>query len=308
MAFIEKQRHGKHAYYYLVKSVRLSPAKVRKVRVFLGRSVPPHESLQAFFSELERKTPRPYAPAWLSMEVVERLEDLRAAARRFQEQAPQTRAEAEDFLVRFTYNSNAIEGNPLTLRQTALILAEGIVPQGAKAEHVVEVLNGKDAWSFVKNHRGALNASFLKRVQYEVTKNTSCRLQGEYRDAEVRISGSDWMPPAASKIPGLIATLLGEWKKQRKTLHPVEAAGWLHNQLVQIHPFTDGNGRTARLVLNRVLERAGFPPVIIEARNKEAYYRAIEKADAADSKPFADFLARELLDQYTTQKTTEAKP
>ena len=85
----------------------------------------------------------------------------------------------------------------------------------------------------------------------------------------------------------------------KRTLHPAELASWLHNRLAQIHPFSDGNGRTARLMMNWILMRNGFPPAIIEASNKEDYYKAIEAADSGNTKPFAEFLAAQLLRQYT---------
>ncbi len=300
MVFIEKQRHGKHDYFYLVKNMRISPAKVRKTRIFLGRSVPGHKELQKFFQQLEKKSPKPYAAELLSLQVQEKLEDLRSSIAVFKGFAQGL--EATEFLVRYTYNTNAIEGNPLTLRQTALILSDGITPQGAKTGDVIEVLNGRDAWEFVKSFKGQVNKSFACRVQYEVTKNTACRIQGNYRDSEVGISGSDWKPPSAKEVPHLANELFKQYREKKRLLHPVELACWMHNRLVQIHPFTDGNGRTSRLLMNWILMKNGFPPAIIEARNKEQYYGAIEAADKGDQKPFASFLSQQLLQQYTLLK------
>ncbi len=298
MAFIEKQRHGKGFYYYLVKNVRISPSKVKKVRIFLGREVPPHDKLQKVFMEIEKKAPKPYSAKWLPKKLVERTEDLHASIKIFRSFPSEVLP--EDFLVRFTYNTNAIEGNPLTLRQTALILSDNIVPQGARTDDVVEVMNGRDAWEFVKSYTGALTEKFLQKVQYEVTKNTKCRLQGKYRDSEVSISGSEWKPPQAKEVSALMKGIIKEYRKLKRALHPVELATWLHNKLVQVHPFTDGNGRTARLVMNWILIRKKYPPVIISVQNKENYYEVIEEADKGDQKPFAVFLASQLLEQYAT--------
>lgn len=303
MSFIEKQRHGKHDYFYLVKSVRLSASKVKKVRVFLGRKVPSHDELQKHFAELERKAPKPYEAKWLSRDAEDRLEDLHSAVVAFKG-FPEGMVPS-DFLVRFTYNTNAIEGNPLTLRQTALILSEGVAPQGVKTNDVIEVLNGKDAWEFTESYKGQVNKAFACKIQYEVTKNTACRIQGNYRDSEVGIGGSNWKPPAAKDVPRLMEELFKEYREHKRSLHPVELASWLHNRLVQIHPFTDGNGRTSRLLMNWILMRNQFPPAIIEAWNKEQYYNAIEEADKGNQKPFAGFLARQLLEQYTILKHDE---
>jgi len=296
MPFIEKQRHGNSYYYYLVKSVRASASEVKKVRIFLGTKVPPHEKLQTLFRELERKTPKPYSARWLPKDIIERIEDLHASVTVFRS-FPESIL-PEDFLVRFTYNTNAIEGNPLTLRQTALILSDNISPQGVKTDDVVEVMNGRDAWEFVKDYKGTANEKFFRNIQYEVTKNTKCRLQGEYRDTEVRIGGSEWIPPQAKEVPGLLKGVVREYAGLKRTLHPVELAAWLHNKIVQIHPFTDGNGRTARLAMNWALMRKRFPSVIIDVRNKEEYYRVIEAADAGDQRPFCLFLAKQMLEQY----------
>jgi Fic family protein len=305
MSFIEKQRHGNTTYYYLVKSVRTSATEVKKVRIFLGTKVPPHEKLQTLFRELERKTPKPYSAKWLPSDIVERIEDLHASVTVFRS-FPES-VVPEDFLVRFTYNTNAIEGNPLTLRQTALILSENITPQGVKTDDVIEVMNGKDAWEFVRGYKSIASEGFIKNVQYEVTKNTKCRLQGKYRDTEVRIGGSDWIPPKANEVPGLMKGGMREYAGLKRTLHPLELAAWLHNKIAQIHPFTDGNGRTARLAMNWILMRKRFPPVIIDVRNKEEYYRVIEAADKGDQKPFCVFFAKQMLEQYAVLEKPETE-
>lgn len=297
MSYIEKQRHGGHDYYYLVKSVRVSPTRVQKVRLFLGREAPPQSKLPELFRTLERRVPRRFIPRLLGSEAAERLDDLRegmAATR----QAPMD-VLPEDFLVRFTYNTNAIEGNPLTLRQTALLLVDGITPEGAKAEHAVEALNSKDAWEFVRAFKGTVNRRYICQVQEEVTKHTSCRIQGAYRDREVRIAGSGWTPPPAARVSADMDRVFRLYRSERSTRHPVERAALLHNRVVRVHPFTDGNGRTARLLMNGVLMKGRFPPVIIEERNKESYYATIEKGDGGDDAPFARFLARQLLEQYS---------
>lgn len=301
MPFVEKQEHGGHSYYYLVKSVRVSPAKVRKVRVFLGRQVPPKSRIGELLRELERKAPKRYVPRLLGPRLAEQLDDLRVAISTVR--ATPLEALPEDFLVRFTYNTNAIEGNPLTLRQTALLLIDGITPEGIRAENAIEALNARDAWEFVRSFKGILNRGFVCKVQYLVTKQTSCRIQGNYRDREVRIAGSSWTPPTASRVPAEMERLFRKFRSERVGAHPVERAALLHDRIVRVHPFTDGNGRTARLLMNWTLMKGKFPPVIIEARNKEAYYTMIETGDAGNDAPFARFLARQLLDQYSRAST-----
>ena len=298
MSFIEKQRHGKHYYYYLVKNVRITSTKAKKVRIFLGREVPKHEELQKYFLEIEKKAVSEYKGKWLSNGLVERLENLRASVVVFHKTPGDVLP--KDFLVRYTYNTNAIEGNKLTLRQTALVLSDKIAPEGSRTNDVIEALNSLDAWEFVKKYRGKLNKKFVCKVQYEITKNTSCRIQGDYRDSEVRIGGSEHIPPKPSEVPTLMQKLFEECNREKRELHPIELATLIHNKLVKIHPFTDGNGRTSRLLMNWILQRNRFPAVIIEVTNKERYYTCIEYADKGDQKNFAVFLAEQVLAQYTT--------
>jgi len=297
MSFIEKQRHGKHSYFYLVKNVRITPTKVKKLRIFLGREIPKQGELQKYFVELEKRAMEQYQTRWLSKELVEKVDDLSASITVFHKTPANVLP--KDFMVRYTYNTNAIEGNRLTLRQTALVLSDRIAPEGTRTDDVIEALNAVDAWNFIKSYKNRLNKRFICKIQYEITKNTSCRIQGNYRDSEVRISGSEHIPPKPENVPTLLEKLFAEFYSEKKTLHPIELAALLHNKFVNIHPFTDGNGRTGRLLMNWILLRNKFPPIIIEVSNKEQYYNAIEAADKGDQKPFAIFLTNQLLSQYT---------
>jgi Fic family protein len=296
MSFIERQKHGGHSYYYLVKNIRVTPTNVKKLRIFLGREIPKQVELQKHFVELEKRTMEQYQTRWLPKELVEKVDDLSASITVFRKTA--TNVLPKDFLVRYTYNTNAIEGNRLTLRQTALVLSDRIAPEGTRADDVIEALNAVDAWDFVKSYKRRLNKAFICKMQYEITKNTSCRIQGNYRDSEVRIAGSGHVPPKPAIVAGLLEDLFAEFYIEKKRLHPVELATMLHNKFVKIHPFTGGNGRTARLLMNWILLRNKFPPVIIEVSNKEQYYNAIEAADKGDQKPFATYLCNQLLSQY----------
>ncbi|MCL5101392.1 MAG: Fic family protein [Candidatus Parvarchaeota archaeon] len=300
MPFIEKQKHGKRVYYYAVKNIRVTPTKLKKLRVFIGQKLPLDNELKTYFVKLEKAALlERYRSKWLTRELVEKIDDLSASITVFRKTP--SNALPKDFLVRYTYNTNAIEGNQLTLRQTALVLSDKVAPEGARTDDVIEALNALDAWNLITSYQGRLNKSFVCKVQKEVTKNTSCKIQGDYREGEVRIAGSEHIPPRADEVPRLLEILFNQFYNLRKILHPVELAAFLHDRLVNIHPFTDGNGRTARLLVNWVLIRNRLPPVIIEAVIKEQYYNVIEKADRGDHKPFSVFLADQLLAQYTSE-------
>lgn len=301
MSFIEKQRHGNHEYYYLVKNVRISPEKVKKYRIFLGRTIPEDEVLRKYMLTLEKKAlSEKFESKWLPPSTVERVDDF-IAANLINNIRPES-YQPKDFLVRFTYNTNAIEGSRLSLRQTALILVDKVTPEGANAKDVIEALNSADAWQYVNARKGGLTTSFLKRIQLEVTKNTPCRIKGDFRDTIVLIAGSEHVPPSAEEVPVLVEKLILEYHQMKNSLHPIELAAYMHNRIVNIHPFTDGNGRTARLILNWVLLRNKLPPVVIESSIKEKYYRAIEEGDIGNHAAFSIFLAETLLLQYALKK------
>lgn len=193
------------------------------------------------------------------------------------------------------------------MRQTALVLADRIAPEGARSDDVIEALNSEDAWKFVKSYKGAFNKAFLLKVHYLITKGTSCRIQGAYRDGPIRIMGSEWKPPLHTDVPLMLDRLFRSYSKQRRAMHPVEIASLVHCRIAQIHPFTDGNGRTSRLIMNWILMRNLFPPVVIEVKNKERYYLAIEEADKGRMKIFAQYLSEQLLLQYTAVEPERTK-
>jgi len=306
MSYLEVIRRNGKEYFYATKNFRAGPGRWRKVRKFLGAERPPGNKLSAAFSAVEKEarkkgfSPRPRF-AYLDPADAEKLADVKDAyAKWFGKLQPEVREEyRSDFLIRFTYNTNAIEGNRLSLRETAMIFKEGIVPAGAKVNDYNEALNSRDAFEAMKKHKGGLGRRFVLGLHKEVTKNTKCRLVGAYRDSDVRISGSEWIPPSPADVPRQMDRLFIWYRNHKDGLHPVELVAVVHTKMVQIHPFTDGNGRVARLVMNWILLRSGHPMLYIEARDKIHYYEAIEAADRGDQKPIVKYAATAIIGQFT---------
>jgi Fic family protein len=115
---------------------------------------------------------------------------------------------------------------------------------------------------------------------------------GKYRNSNVVIGGAEHTPPEAMDVPQSMETLVDWVRQHRKSLHPVELAAVLHHRLVHIHPFFDGNGRTARLVMNVVLMQSGFPIAVILKNDRKKYYRTLASADKGDAAPFVRFIAQ----------------
>lgn len=191
------------------------------------------------------------------------------------------------FLVELTYTSNAIEGNTLTRRETAVVVEKGLTVSGKSLVEHLEAANHAAALSDMMALVGKKTSDLSERVLLDmhstILRGIDDRNAGHYRSVPVRISGSEVILPNPRKVPDLMArfidTILATGDQ-----HPVELAAEAHYQLVTIHPFVDGNGRTARLLMNLILMQHGFPPALIRKRDRLRYIGSLEKAQLGGSK------------------------
>ena len=191
------------------------------------------------------------------------------------------------FRVELTYTSNAIEGNTLGRRETALVVEKGLTVGGKSLLEHMEAVNHARALDWVKKQANrrphSLTEEDILQIQYLIMKGIDDLNAGRYRVTPVRISGLAVALPNPRKVPDLMAGF-PKWLKLATGLHPVELAAEAHYRLVTIHPFTDGNGRTARLLMNMILLMSGYPAAIIRKRDRLAYIDSLEKAQPGDSK------------------------
>lgn len=203
----------------------------------------------------------------------------------------------ENFEVEMTYNSNAIEGNSLTLRETFLVLNEGITIKGKPLKDHLETTNHKEALDFLYDlvgHRKKITISehLIKNLHQLVTQNIEKEWAGRYRNGPVRITGALHQPPSALNIPILMNDLVRWIGDEYGKMPVVELAAMLHHKFIHIHPFFDGNGRTARLLMNVVLLQKGYPLTIILKNDRKRYYRVLQEADKNNYKPLMEFAAK----------------
>ena len=183
-------------------------------------------------------------------------------------------------VVEWTYNSNAIEGSTLTLSETKVIL-EGITVGGKSVIEHLEAINHREAILFMEeivSRQETLNEWNIKQLHSLILKEIDSDNAGKYRMSNVIISGAGHTPPQYIELPDLMQELISEYNDEWRDLHPVVRAALLHGRFVGIHPFIDGNGRTARLLLNFELISNGFAPVIIQKENRLEYYNALDLA------------------------------
>jgi cell filamentation protein, protein adenylyltransferase len=186
----------------------------------------------------------------------------------------------EKLIVEWTFNSNAIEGNTLTLSETKVVL-EGITIGGKSVVEHLETINHKEAILFIEKlikEREVLTEWNLKSIHALILKEIDNKNAGKYRSENVFISGAKHIPPNHYDIDYLMQKLMKEYQTEWKLYHPVVKATLLHGEFVKIHPFIDGNGRTSRLLLNFELMKYGYTPIIIKNERRAEYYDVIDLA------------------------------
>jgi len=210
-----------------------------------------------------------------------KLDELKAKLDEFRPLPPEIAANIrENTILQWIYNSNAIEGNTLTLKETKIVL-EGITIGGKMLREHFEAINHKDAILFVEdivNNNIEFSEYIIKSIHSLILKNIDEKNAGIYRNCNVIISGADHTPPDFVFVRDEMAKFIEKYKNEWQKLHCVERAALVHCEFVKIHPFTDGNGRTSRLLMNLELIKNGFPAAILPVSRRLEYYEALDLA------------------------------
>lgn len=207
--------------------------------------------------------------------------------------------ELENWLrVELTYSSNAIEGNTLTRKETAEILEKGVsaVISGKPFKDQLEAINHAKAIDFIKNlssqkkSHTQINEEDINNIHKIILTGIIDEWAGRYRETEVFIKGSNVELPQPSKVPYLMSEFL-HWLSTQNDTNPIQVAADAHFKLVSIHPFIDGNGRTARLLMNLILIIDGYPMAIIRNEDRVQYLDSLEEAQLKGNiDPYFNFI------------------
>ena len=207
--------------------------------------------------------------------------DIDRKRKRLSEMRPLTQGEVErlreEFMIEFTYNSNAIEGNTLTLKETALALEGMTIEQKPLKEHL-EAVGHRDAFMYVQDiatKEIEISETVIKNIHSLVLMNRP-EDKGVYRRIPVRIMGAYTEPVQPYMIEPRMNELLSNNKERENNMHIIERIARFHLEFEGIHPFIDGNGRTGRLILNLDLIRNGYPPINIKFTDRKKYYDAFD--------------------------------
>lgn len=305
MAYIETIKKGKKNFYYLTQTVRLGN-KFKKIRRFLGKGKISQQKLKKMgkvaeksLKEKVKEIKKIRETASLDKEVVKKLSQIKKNYRKLISSV--TKIEygiiEKQQLIRFTFNTNAIEGSTITLKETNHILEEGVSPEGKDLREIHEIENTRKAYNFMKTYKKEVKVDFIRKIHYHLTYNILGENAGRFRRIQVYMAGSKHMPAKASELNREMSSLT-RWIINHGKLHPVILATYVHHLLIAIHPFIDGNGRTARLLLNFMLMKAGFPPVCIKKEERIKYTDYLELARDGEISTFLHFIVRKIEEAY----------
>jgi len=283
MVYVRTRRKGKYVYKELVKTTYVDGKPVQKFLKHLGRI------------DVGKIKPN------LTKQDIEKIEDIkREHSKKFKKLPSSIRKKfIENFLIKFTYNTNRIEGSTLTLKDTSLILKDKIAPKGASTKEVKEAENHEKAFDFMYDHKGDIDLKFILGLHKTLLEGIDDEIAGKIRDFDVSIAGTVFKPPRDHELKYELKEFFKWYSKAKRKISPFELAGLVHLRFVTIHPFGDGNGRIARLLQNLVLKKYGYPMLDIPYKDREEYYDNLENCQINKiQKPFIDYLKKEYFNEY----------
>lgn len=253
--------------------------------------------------------PKASETAEVSAELAEQLNRIDALRKQWAAKRPSAGLQRdkmnEVFNVEYTYESNRIVGNTLSMQETYLVVHQGLTIGRKSVQEHLEAINHDEAIEFVRdlvNNKTNITEYRLKQIHHLVQKGIDRKNAGVYRSVPVRIGGSSHLPPEPFMVSKLMEDLFRFYDAEKFRIHPVLLAAKMHERLVAIHPFIDGNGRTARLLMNLILLRNGYTIAILKgnAENRLAYYQALEAVQAdANPKPLYGLIANAVEESLT---------
>ncbi len=269
MVTIRRRTVGKQTYYYLEHTFR-KHGKVEKKELYLGKSMPENieRMKKEFISEI-------YKEKWHRT-----LGKIKEGFLRDRQLAPKSarEKETEAFMVKFTYDTQRIEGSKLTFRDTANLLEKGITPKDKPVRDIKEAESHKEVFFEMLANKKDITLQEVLGWHRKLFKSTRADIGGKLRQHQVAIYGSKFMPPFPAEVYPQIREFFNWYNKSKGKIHPVELAALVHLKFVTIHPFSDGNGRISRLIMNFVLNKHNYPMLDIPYTGRNSYYNALERS------------------------------
>ncbi|MDO8660972.1 MAG: Fic family protein [Candidatus Woesearchaeota archaeon] len=269
MVTIRKRTIGKQTYYYLEHTIR-KREKIEKRQHYLGKRIPKNIELlkKEFLSQL-------YQERWYFT-----LNKIKQGFTKEVKQTPLSAREEEikKFAIHFTYDTQRIEGSTLSLRETADLLERGITPKAKPIRDVKEPEAHNALFDEMRTTKNDLSYSRVLYWHKKLFQKTRPDIAGKIREHRVAISGSNFLPPFPAEVYLLLQQFFKWYAQSKATLNPVVLSALVHLKFVTIYPFSDGNGRISRLLMNFVLHRTNYPLFNIPYKGRAGYYTALERA------------------------------
>jgi len=279
-------------YFYLQHTVR-TPAGVQAREKYLGAKLPScvETAKRDFLTEI-------YRERWYPL-----LDQVRSNYQKENRTLPPSALQKRDrqFSVKFTYDTNRIEGSTLTYRETADLLEKGLSPSRKPVVDIKEAEAHDRVFQEALRYEKDLSMRAILMWHKNLFEVTKPDIAGRVRTHQVAISGSRFMPPSPLEVPPLLREFFRWYDRSKPSMHPVELAAGVHLRFVSIHPFADGNGRMSRLLMNFVLHRHGFPPLNIPYEGRRGYYNALERSQVKENdSTFIQWFFRKYLKEHST--------
>lgn len=283
MITIESKKINNKPYNYLSEQVRLGN-KFKKIQVFLGKNIP--NSLDAFYLILKKKE-KELIPQQIKLGQfktkhfrkfeTQRIESTRVDWKYFKSTISESRYERalRDFAIEFIFESNAIEGSKLSQNEVSKIVRNQYIKKDTSRHEINEVMNSIEAFKYILSDKFILNQKSIKFLHATVTKNLDIP-QG-FKKEQIVVSNRSTIDPKKVKME--LEKLIKWYKKSKDSEHPFVRATIFHNRFEHVHPFTDGNGRTGRLLLNWMLMRDGYGLILFKNSRRVAYRNALGRGD-----------------------------
>ncbi len=287
--------------YWILEHTIRKGKKYSKKTKYIGKALPSKERLEQLKKEFLREI-KGERYKYLSAEDVEKIEKKKAEYKTEIKKLSQLEKEKQlkEFIVRFTYDSSKLAGVAVTLRQTSLILKEGIMPKGFKNLRTVKELeNHEKGIIVITRYKGKLDLRFIKRLHKILFTGVDDSIVGKLRNElkkNVKLTGTPYVPPKWQNLKKELDNFFKWYKSENRRLHALELAALIHLKLISIQPFTDGNSRLSRLVMNWILWKKDYPLIDIPIEDLENYYNALDKYQIEKKeKPFVNYIKKRYL-------------
>jgi len=300
MVFVRKVTSKGNEYYVLIHSVRKGSRIIQKSK-YLGKELPSKQKLEQIKKEFLLQLMKDKYK-YITNETLTKVEKKKKDHKREQQRLTKSEREKNlnEFMIRFTYDSSKLAGVPITLRQTYLILQQGVIPKNLKSvKSIKELENHEKGFMMITKYRGVLNLHFIKKLHKTLMSGVDDAIAGKTRrelKRNVKIAGTIYLPPSWKELKKELDGFFKWYKSENRKIHAIELAALVHLRLISIQTFVDGNSRVARLLMNWILWKRNYPLIDIPIGDLETYYDTLDKYQIEkNEKPFVKYIIKRYL-------------